>query len=325
MARRTVGLIVILAFSLLVMPRVAEAQPRARVPRIGYLGDAPGPFADAFRHSLRERGYIEGENIAIEYRWAEGRHAQLPDLVAELVQLKVDVLVTPGSQTSRAAKQETSTIPIVIAHVGDPVGSGLVASLARPGGNITGVSVMGSELNAKQLELLKEAVPRASHVAVLSNPTHPRVSGGLRELQEAAQELGMTLHVVDARHPADFESAFAVIRTASVDALFVRQDHLFFSHRTRIVDFAAQSRLPAMYMYREWVDAGGLMAYGASLREVYSRVAELVDKILKGAKPADLPVEQVMRLHLVINLKTAQALGLTIPPTLLFQADEVIR
>jgi len=325
MGRSTVGFIVTLALGLLGASLAAEAQQARPVPRIGYLGDAPGPFADAFRHSLRERGYIEGKNIAIEYRWTEGRDEQLPDLVAELVQRKVDVLVTPGSQTSRAAKQATSMIPIVIAHVGNPVGSGLIASLARPGGNITGVSVMGSELNAKQLELLKQAVPRASHVAVLSNPTHPRHSAGLKELQEAAQVLGVTLHVVDVRHPADFESTFAAIRTVPVDALFVRQDHLFFSHRTRIVDFAAQSRLPAMYMYREWVDAGGLMAYGASLREVYSRVAELVDKILKGAKPADLPVEQVMRLQLVINLKTAKALGITMPPSLLLLADEVIQ
>jgi putative ABC transport system substrate-binding protein len=307
---------------MVVAPLAAEAQPRVKVPRIGYIGDTPGPYAEAFRQGLRERGYIEGETIAIEYRWAEGKHDRLPDLVAELVQLKVDVLVPVGTQPSRAAKQATSTIPIVMAQVGDPVGSGLVANLARPGGNITGVSVIGREILAKQLELLKQAVPRASQVAVLWNPTNFLIWG---ELQVAAQGLGVTLHSVAVQQPEEVESAFAAIRAVQVDALHVIQDHLLFSHRTRIVDFAAQSRLPAIYMYREWADAGGLIAYGASLREVHRRVAELVDKILKGAKPADLPVEQVMRLNLVINLKTATALGLTLPPSILFLADEVIR
>ena len=322
---RAVGFIVTFILSMLVAPLAAETQPRARVPRIGYLSDTPGPFADAFRQGLRERGYMEGDTIAVEYRWAEGRHDRLPDLAAELVQLKVDILVTAGTQTSRAAQQATSTIPIVLAHVGDPVGSGLVASLARPGGNITGVSVFGHEMGVKQLELLKQAVPRASQVAVLMNPTNIGSVASWRALQLAAPVLGMTLQSVAVQQPEDFESAFAAIRTAPADALFVSQDHLLFSHRMQIVDFAAQSQLPAMYAYREWADAGGLMAYGASLREVYSRVAELVDKILKGAKPADLPVEQVMRHNLVINLKTAQALGLTLPSTFLFLADEVIR
>jgi len=317
-----VRFIVTLALSLLVAPLVAETQPRARVPRIGYIGDTPGPYAEAFRQGLRERGYIEGETIAVEYRWAEGRHDRLPDLAAELVQLKVDILVPVGTQPSHAAKQATSTIPIVMAQVGDPVGSGLVASLARPGGNLTGVSVIGLEINVKLLELLKQAVPWASQVAVLGNPTNRGHGHGTvwRELQGAAQGLGVTLQFVPVQQPEDFESAFAAIRTAHADALYVMQDHLLFSHRTRIVDFTAQSKLPAIYMYREWADAGGLMAYGASLREVHRRVAEHVDKILKGAKPADLPVEQVMRLDLVINLKTAQAFGLTIPPMLLFQA-----
>jgi putative ABC transport system substrate-binding protein len=317
-----VGFIVICILSLLVVPLAAETPPRVKVPRIGYISDTPGPYAEAFRQGLRERGYIEGETIAVEYRWAEGRHERLPDLVAELVQLQVDVLVPVGTQPSRAAKQATSTMPIVMAQVGDPVGSGLVASLARPGGNLTGVSVIGREILANQLELLKQAVPRTSQVAVLWNPTNSLI---LSELQGAAQGLGVTLHAVAVQHPEAFESAFAAIRAAQVDALHVIQDHLLFSHRTRIVDFAAQTRLPAIYMYREWADAGGFMAYGASLREVYSRVAELVDKILKGAKPADLPVEQVMRLNLVLNLKTASALGLTLPPSILLLADEVIR
>jgi putative ABC transport system substrate-binding protein len=319
---RAVGFIVTCILSMLVAPLAAETQPRVKVPRIGYIGDTPGPYVEAFRQGLRERGYIEGETIAVEYRWAEGRHDRLPDLVAELVQLKVDVLVPVGTQPSRAAKQATSTIPIVMAQVGDPVGSGLVANLARPGGNVTGVSVIGREILAKQLELLKQAVPLASQVAVLWNPTNFLI---WRELQVAAQGLGVTLHSVAVQQPEEFESAFAAIGAVQVDALHVIQDHLLFSHRARIVDFAAQTRLPAIYMYREWADAGGLIAYGASLREVHRRVAELVDKILKGAKPADLPVEQVMRLNLVINLKTATALGLTLPPSILILVDEVIR
>jgi putative tryptophan/tyrosine transport system substrate-binding protein len=321
---KTIGVIVTLIVSLLTAPLTA-AQPARKVPRIGYIGDTPGPYAEIFRQALRERGYREGETITIEYRWQEGRHERLPALVAELVQLPVDVLVPVGTQPSRAAKQATSTIPIVMAQVGDPVGTGLVTNLARPEGNITGVSVLGTEIAVKQLELLKEAVPRATQVAVLWNPTNLAAVAGVKAIQGAAQGLGVTLHAVAVQQPDEFESAFAAIRAAQVDALHVTQDHLLFSQRARIVDFAAQSRLPAVYMYREWADAGGLMAYGASLREVHRRAAELVDKILKGAKPADLPVEQVMRLNLVINLKTATALDLTLPPSVLVLADEVIR
>jgi len=320
-----VGFIVTLTLSLLTAPLAAEAQPARKVPRIGFISDTPGPYAEAFRQGLRERGYIEGETIAIEYRWAEGRHDRLPDLIAELVQLKVDVLIPVGTQASRAAKQATSTIPIVMAQIGDPVGSGLVANLARPGGNLTGVSVLGPQISAKQLELLKQAVPTAYQVAVLWNPTN-HVHGAMwREIQLTAPALGVTPHAVAVQQPEDFESAFAAIRMAQVDVLHVLQDHVLFSNRTQIVDFAAQSKLPAIYMYREWADAGGLIAYGASLREVHRRVAELVEKILKGAKPVDLPIEQVMQLHLVINFKTAKELGLTLPLMLLFQADEVIR
>jgi putative ABC transport system substrate-binding protein len=321
----TVGSIVTLILSLLVVPLTVAAQPSARVPRIGYIGDTPGPYVEAFRQGLHERGYIEGETIAIAYRWAEGRHERLPALAADLVQRKVDVLVPVGTQPSHAAKQATSTIPIVMAQVGDPVGSGLVTSLARPGGNMTGVSVLGPDIGVNQLELLKQAVPGAARVAVLWNPTNPAAGAVWRELQRAAPGVGVLLHAVAVQQPEAFDSAFAAIRAAQVDALHVLQDHLLFSHRTQIVDFAAQSKLPAIYMYREWADAGGLLAYGASLREVHRRAAELVDKILKRTKPADLPVEQVMRLHLVINLKTATALGLTFPPSILILADEVIR
>jgi putative ABC transport system substrate-binding protein len=314
-----------LILSILSLPPVAEAQPSAKLPRIGYLGDPLGPYAPHFRQALRDLGYVEGQNIVIEYRWAEGRAEGLRDLVAELVQLQVDVLVTPGAQASRAAQQATSLIPIVVAHVGDPVGIGLVASLARPGGNITGVSGLAVATLGKQLELLKEAVPGSTRVAVLWNPLNPGGALWWKELHGASEVLGVTLHSVEVRGAEEFEKAFAALSPESADALFVIQDHLLFSHRIRIVDLAVQTRLPAVYGYREWVNLGGLMAYGASLREVYGRVAALVDKILKGAKPADLPVEQSMRLELVINLKAAQALGLTIPSTVLFRADEVIR
>jgi putative ABC transport system substrate-binding protein len=216
-------------------------------------------------------------------------------------------------------------MPIVMAQVGDPIGSGLVANLARPGGNVTGVSVIGPDIGVNQLELLKQAVPQASRVAVLWNPTNHAAGAVWRELQRAAPGLGVLLHAVVVQQPEEFDGAFAAIRAAQVDALHVIQDHLLFSQRTRIVDFAAQARLPAIYMYREWAAAGGLLAYGASLQEVHRRAAELVDKILKGAKPADLPVEQVMRLHLVLNLKTATALGVTLPPSILLLADEVSR
>jgi putative ABC transport system substrate-binding protein len=260
-----VGFLVTLTLSLLTAPLAAEAPPARKALRIGFISDTPGPYAEAFRQGLRERGYIEGETITIEYRWAEGRHERLPDLVAELVQLQVDVLVPVGTQPSLAAKQATSMIPIVMAQIGDPVGSGLVASLARPGGNLTGVSVLGPRISAKQLELLKQAVPTASHVAVLWNPTNHVHRAMWREIQLAAPALGVTLHSVAVQQPEDFESAFAAIRTAQVDALHVIQDHLLFSHRTRIVDFATQSKLPAIYMYREWADAGGLIAYGSSM------------------------------------------------------------
>jgi putative ABC transport system substrate-binding protein len=320
-----VGLSVLLTLSVLVVPLISTAQPLGKVSRIGYLGDMPGPFAEAFRQGLHDVGYREGQNLIIEYRWASGQWERLPDLATELVQLPVDVLIAAGGLAARAAKHATSTLPIVVAHVGDPVRYGLVTSLARPDGNITGVSVIGTELAGKQLELLKAAVPGVSRVVVLRNPANPGVAPALRVLEDAAQALGLTMHPIEARGAEEIERAFATLSAGESDGLLVLQDPLFFSHLFRIVDLVAQRRLPAIYMYREWVDAGGLLAYGASLREVYGRVASLVDKLLKGTKPAELPFEQAMKLQLVINLKTATALGLTIPPTLLFQADEVIR
>jgi putative ABC transport system substrate-binding protein len=320
MQHTIIGCILLLA--LLGAPLVGDAPWAGKLPRIGYLGDLPGPHVEALRKGLHDLGYIEGQHLVIEYRWAEGKVERLPTLAAELVQLPVDLLIAQGGQASRAAKQATSTIPIVMAPVGNPEGLGLVASLARPGGNITGVSVIGLDLGGKQLELLKEAVPGMSRVVVLQNPTNPGVAS--RGLEDAARALDLTLSRIEARGADEFGRAFAAIATAHPDALFVSQDAFLFSQRVRIADFAAQHRLPMISMYREWADAGGFMTYGASLREVFRRVAGFVDKILKGGNPADMPIDQVMRIELVINLKTAQALGLTLPPSLLLQADEVI-
>jgi putative ABC transport system substrate-binding protein len=319
------ALLLTLGLGLLVAPLATDAQPLRKIPRIGYLGEVPGPHVDALRQGLQDLGYVEGQNLVIEYRSSGGQDERLPALAAELVGLPVDVIIAPGGQASRAAKHATSTIPILMAPMGDPVGAGLVASLARPGGNITGVSVIGVEVAGKQLEVLKEAVPGITRVAVLLNPTNPGTVPSLRVMEGAARALGLTLDPIAVRGADEFDRALAAIATAHADALYVFQDYLLFAHRTRLVDFAVQHRLPLISMYREWADAGGLLAYGASLREVFRRVAVLLDQLLKGAKPEDLPVDQVMRLDLVINLKTAQALGLTIPPTLLFQATEVIR
>jgi putative tryptophan/tyrosine transport system substrate-binding protein len=331
MSRRAIGLLVSLALGILMAPVVADAQPAAKVPRIGFFSsDSPGSegaraYLAAFRQGLRKLGYVEGQTIAIEERFAAWRAERLAELAAELVRLNMEVIVTQAAPATQAAQHATSTIPIVMAHVGDPVGTGLVGSLARPGGNLTGVSVIGIDTSGKRLELLKEAVPAISRVASLVSPTNPGGERSLREVQAAAPALGVTLHPVGLRHVEELEQAFAAITTAQADAIFVHQDHLFFSHHARIVELVTKSRLPAVYMYREWAEAGGLMSYGASLRDVYRRVAALVEKILQGAMPGELPVEQVMKLELVLNLKTAQAQGLTIPPTLLFQADEVIR
>jgi putative ABC transport system substrate-binding protein len=320
-----------LAFGILAAPLAADAQPPGKVFRIGYLGNEPLtnpgvlPIREAFIQGLRELGYVEGQNITIEWRFSEGRYERLPELAAELVRLKVDVIVAAASVPPFAAKQATQTIPIVITNHGDPVGSGLVASLARPGANITGLSLLSLELVGKQLELLKEIVPRVSRVAVLSNPTshtHPLYLG---EAKVAARSLLVQLQLLEARGPDQFESAFAAMRREHAGALLVLGDGMFFLHRTRIATLAAMQRLPAMFAVREHVEAGGLMAYGASLSDNFRRAGTLVVKILKGAKPADLPVEQPMRFELVINMKTAKALGITIPLTILIRADQVIQ
>jgi len=268
---------------------------------------------------------VEGQNFAIEERWAEGRAERLPDLAADLVRLKVDVIVTGSTPGARAAKQATTKIPIIAVVVGDPVGTGLVASLARPGGNLTGLSDITVDLSAKRLELLKEVAPTASRVAVLWNPTHPTNPLQLRETQVAAQALGLTLQPVVVGSSDELERAFAAMMRERASALLVLAETLTLLHRRRLADLAAKNRLPAMYPFREQAEAGGLMSYGPSIPDMYRRAAVYVDKILKGAKPADLPVEQPTRFELVINLKTAKALRLTIPPSVLIRAEEVIR
>ncbi len=311
-------------------PMGVRAQQQAgKVPRIGYLGvtspsDRP-PLLDAFRQGLRELGWVEGQNIVIDYRYRGGSARPAARLAAELVRLKVDIIVSLGTQGVTAAKNATETIPIVMIAVRDPVGTGLIASLARPGGNVTGVSgYAGLESVAKQLELLKETVPKIRRVAILSNPTNAYHQLAIREVNVAARSLGVQLQLLEARGPNEFDGAFAAMAKERVGALLVLSDVIFSSHGTRLADLAARSRLPAAYAVRESVEAGGLMSYGPSFLDLYRRSATYVDKILKGAKPADLPVEQPTKFELVINLKAAKALGLEVPPLLIAQADELI-
>ena len=330
MRRSAIGLM--LALALVVASLATEAQQPKNVHRIGTLsalGTTPGrnPFVEAFLEGRRALGYVEGQHFVLEYRGAEGQFEGFPDLAAELVRLKVEVIVAQGTPAALAAKHATTTIPIVMVGVGDPVGSGLVASLARPGGNITGLSNLSPELVRKQLEFLKDVLPTVSRVAVLWNPANPASHLMVRAADVAAQALGVQLHLVEARGrgPDAFDSAFAAMTNAHADALLVLADNIFFEHRRRLAELAAMSHLPTMYQGREHVEAGGLISYAASVPDVWRHGATYVDKILKGAKPADLPVEQPTRFELVINLKTAQALGITMPPSLLLLADEVIR
>jgi len=315
--------------ALLAVPLATAAQQAGKVPRIGHLSlnsaEASPHFHAAFRQGLRERGWIEGQNILIEYRFAGGKVDQLPTLVAELIRLNVDIIVTTSSATTRAAKDATKTIPIVMASV-NAVDEGFVTSLAHPSGNITGMTfLVGPEIAGKHLELLKEVAPAASRVAVLTNPTNGSHPALTRELQVAARALGVQLQFLEARSPEQFDDAFAAMTRERAAALLVLTDAMFIGQRRRIVDLAAASRLPAMYHQREFVDAGGLISYGASVSDMFRRAATHVDKILKGAKPADLPVEQPTKFEFVVNVKAAKALGLTIPQTLLLRADEVIQ
>jgi ABC-type uncharacterized transport system substrate-binding protein len=315
---------------LLAAPRVADSQPAGKVSRIGYLTagsvTANPRVLEAFRQGLRELGWVEGQNIVIEYRSGEGRFDRLPELAAELVRLKVDVVVAAPTPAALAAKHATGTVPIVGVSLTDPVGLGLIASLARPGGNVTGVSYsVGTDIFGKDLELLKEAVPKVRRVAVFSNPDGPSQPLTIRNIKGAAQSLGLQLQLVEARGPEDFDGAFAAMARERVGALLVVTDPVFIPHRARLVNLVAKNGLPSIFTQRADVEAGGLMSYGPDFADLYRRAATYVDKILKGAKPADLPIEQPTKFELVINLKTAKVLGLTIPPSLLGRADEVIQ
>ncbi|HEY6368325.1 MAG TPA: ABC transporter substrate-binding protein [Candidatus Binatia bacterium] len=280
---------------------------------------------EALRHGLREHGYVEEQHITLEPRYAEGKIERLAGFAAELVRLKADVIVVGSTPGIIAVKNTTGALPIVMVTTGDPVAGGLVASLARPGGNITGLTALGQELSGKRLELLKEAVPKVSRVAVLSNPTNPDSGMSLKGMELAARALGVQFRVQEVHDPAELDKAFQVTTREGARALMVLPDAMFVSQRERIVTLSAKSRLPAMYPHGEFVDAGGLMFYGASLADMWRRAATYVDKILKGAKPADLPVEQPKKFELIINLKAAKQIGLTIPPNVLVRADRVIK
>jgi len=307
----------------------AEAQQPTKIPRIGYLGAATlsaiPERVEAFRQGLRELGYVEGKNIVIEYRYAEGKLDRLPALAAELVRLKVDVIVTAGPTITRVAKEATVTIPIVMANDGDPVGNGFVASLARPGGNITGLSTLAPELSGKRLEILKEIVPRLSRLAVLGNSPDPGNGQNLKEVELAAKAFGVKLQYLDVLSFKDIEAAFRAASKERTDAVLVLQSAVLVSHRIQLADLAVKSRLPAIYYRSQFVEAGGLMAYSVSSTDLDRRAATYVDKILKGSKPADLPVEQPTKFELIINLNAAKQIGLTIPPSVLARADRVIR
>jgi len=307
----------------------AEAQQAATPPRIGYLTNeslsATSARGEAFRQGLRELGYVEGKTLVIEWRSAEGKLDRVPALAAELVRLKVDVIVTIGSSVSRSAKEATSTIPIVMAQVNDPIGDGLVTSLGRPGGNITGLSTLAPELSGKRLELLKEVVPKLSRVAVMGTSTIPGNTQQLKETELAAEAFGVKVQYLDVLNPKEVESAFRGANKARAEALLGLGGPVLNSRRTQVVELAVKSRLPAVYWRSDFVEAGGLMSYGTSFTDLWRRAATYVDKILKGAKPADLPVEQPTKFEFFINLKAAKQIGLTIPPNVLARADRVIK
>ena len=330
MKRRT--FLAMIPGSLLTAPLAAEAQQADKTARIGYLttadiATAPYHLREAFLKGLRDLGYVEGRNLVVEYRSAEGKVERLRALAAELVSLKVDVILAPASVHVLAAKQATRTIPIVFVNSGDPVASGLVTSLARPGGNVTGLSTLAGDLIGKCLEQLPQAIPGVSPVAVLWNPgdaPERTEKDMLKRAEGAGRALGMRLQFFEVRGPGDFDRAFSEMTGARAGALTVLQSTMFFLERRRLVDLAAKNRLPAVYTSRDFVDAGGLMSYGPDFADLFRRAATYVDKILKGAKPGDLPIEQPTKFELVINLKTAKALGLKIPPSLLQRADQVI-
>ena len=328
MKRIAAGLIVTLAL-LLAAPLAAGAQPVGRTVTIGYLGNSSpsleANLVEAFREGLRQLGYVEGRNLIIKYKWAEGQQERFAVLAAELVRLKPDVILTAGTPGTLAAKQATQSIPIVTAVAGDPVASGLVSSLAKPGGNVTGLAGLTPELEGKRLELFKEVVPKLSRVAVLLNPANPFTTIAWKGMRSAAEALGVKLQPVEVRGPNDLDRALATIKAARPQGLMLIADRFLLIYRAPIVEFMTKNRLPGMFPFREFAREGGLMAYGPDYTDMYRRAAVYVDKILKGAKPADLPVEQPTKFELVINLKTAKALGLTIPPSVLGRADEIIQ
>jgi len=316
-------------FALLALPQPARAQEAGRVVRVGRLSpisaSTDGFVFDGFRQALNDLGWVEGQNVVFEYRFADGQLDRLPALAGELAQMEVDVILAGSTPGALAAKNETRTIPIVMVTTGDPVGGGLVSSLARPEGNLTGVTALSQTGSAKRLELLKEAVPKITRVAILTDPTSPYTEPFLEEVERVARTLGLRLHVLGIRDPGELEQAFEAMTGAGDMALMVGTDPIFNTNRERLVELAARNRLPAMYGLREFMNAGGFMFYGASLPHMYRHAATFVDKILRGARPNDLPVEQPTKFELVVNLKTATALGLTLPPSILYRADKVIR
>jgi putative tryptophan/tyrosine transport system substrate-binding protein len=327
MSRRLI--VFVLSIVILAATHLADAQQAKKVPRIGYLAAAGTAVAsgrlEAFRQGLRALGYVEGKDIVIEYRNAAGKLDQVPQNVAELVRLKVDVIVTAGPTDTRAAKEATSTIPIVMARDSDPVGSGFVVSLARPGGNITGLATLSPEISGKRLELLKEIVPKLSRVAVLGSSTNPGNAQSLKETELAAGAFKVQLQYLDVLDPKDIETVFRGASKGRAEAVLGLGGPVLNSHRTQVVELTAKSRLPAIYDRRDFAEAGGLMSYGVSLTDLDRRAAWYVDKILKGAKPADLPVELPTKFEFVINLKAAKQIGVTIPPNVLARADKVIK
>ena len=315
------------AAGVVAMPAVARAQQPAKVPRLGHLSLRSGPdeLDEAFTQGLRELGHVEGRSIALEYRWAGGKAERLPELAAELVRLKVDLIVAVGTLCAEAAKLATSGIPIVFVGVGDPVGSGLVASLGRPGGSVTGLTILSTELAGKRLQILRELLPRANRVALLVHRPSSTTPLLMREMRAASQQLGIQIAAQEIDTASDLPSAFAAMQRERAQGLVVQQSPITVDNARRIAELATQHRLPAIYARRDFAEAGGLISYGPNGVAMYRRVAAYVDKILKGAKPADLPVEQPTAFELVINLKAAKALGLTIPPALLVRADQVIQ
>jgi putative tryptophan/tyrosine transport system substrate-binding protein len=307
-------------------PLAASAQ--SKIPRIGFMGNSTAALeanlVDAFREGLREHGYEEGRNIVIEYRWADGKYDQFPALVAELIAAKVDAIVTAGTPAALAVKRATTTVPLVMVAVGDPVGTGLVPSLARPGDNLTGLSSIAPDLEGKRLQLLREVVPALSHVAMFINSLNPFHVSSMNQARAAAQAMGIKLQLHDIRKSEDLDDAFATIRKERPDALLILADRVFLHNRERMMDFTKEQRLPNVNAYKELVEVGGLMSYGPSYEDMHKRAAIYIDKILKGAKPADLPIEQPSKFTFIVNLKAAKALGVTVPSQLLGLADQLI-